>query len=139
MQPLRMAVVGVGHLGQAHARVLAGLDDVELVGVADVSAAQARQIADRHNTRAYTHYGPLLIGPTRHHRRPDVPPSATSRAVLERGIPLLIEKPIAPTVEQAEIWSSWLAARAPSCRSGTSSGSTRRSRCFAAGRSGPSS
>ena len=39
---------------------MAGLDDVELVGVADVSAAQARQVADRHNTRAYTHFGPLL-------------------------------------------------------------------------------
>src|SRR5215211_2894367 len=103
MPPLRMAVIGVGHLGQAHARVLSTLDDVELVGVADVSAAQARQVADRHNTRAYTHYGPLLdqadaaciVVPTCHHH-----PVATS--FLERGIPLLIEKPIAPTVEQAE-------------------------------------
>jgi predicted dehydrogenase len=102
MAPLRMAVIGVGHLGQAHARVLAGLDDVELVGVADVSAAQARQVADRHNTRAYTHFGPLLdradaaciVVPTCHHH-------TVATAFLERGIPLLIEKPIAPTVEQA--------------------------------------
>src|SRR5262245_61847462 len=102
MSPLRMAVIGVGHLGQAHARVLAGLEDVELVGVADVSAAQARQVADRHSTRAYTHYGPLLdqadaaciVVPTCHHY-------SVATSFLERGIPLLIEKPIAPTVEQA--------------------------------------
>ena len=36
MPPLRMAVIGVGHLGQAHARVLSTLEDVELVGVAFV-------------------------------------------------------------------------------------------------------
>jgi predicted dehydrogenase len=98
-----MAVIGVGHLGQAHARVLGGLDDVELVGVADVSAAQAGQVADRHNTRAYTHFGPLLdqadaaciVVPTCHHH-------SVATSFLDRGIPLLIEKPIAPTVEQAE-------------------------------------
>src|SRR5947209_1189056 len=103
MAPLRMAVIGVGHLGQAHARVLSTLDDVELVGVADVSAAQARQVADRHNTRAYTHYGALLdradaaciVVPTSHHY-------SVATAFLERGIPLLIEKPIAPTVAQAQ-------------------------------------
>jgi predicted dehydrogenase len=98
-----MAVIGVGHLGQAHARVLAGLPEVELVGVADVSAAQARTVADRHNTRAYTHFGPLLdqadaaciVVPTCHHH-------GVASAFLERGIPLLIEKPLAPTAEQAE-------------------------------------
>jgi predicted dehydrogenase len=102
MAPLRMAVVGVGHLGQAHARVLAGLPEVELVGVADVSAAQARAVAERHGTRAYTHFGPLLdavdaacvVVPTVHHH-------AVAGAFLERGIPLLIEKPLAPTAEQA--------------------------------------
>jgi predicted dehydrogenase len=102
MSPLRMAVIGVGHLGQAHARVLAGMAGVELVGVADVSAAQARAVADRHGTRAYTHFGPLLdqadaacvVVPTCHHH-------AVASAFLERGIPLLIEKPLAPTAEQA--------------------------------------
>jgi predicted dehydrogenase len=98
-----MAVIGVGHLGQAHARVLAGLPGVELVGVADVSAAQARAVADRHGCRAFTHFGPLLdqidaasiVVPTCHHH-------AVAGAFLERGVPLLIEKPLAPTVEQAD-------------------------------------
>jgi predicted dehydrogenase len=103
MSRLRMAVIGVGHLGQAHARVLAGLPDVELVGVADVSAAQAAAVADRHGCRAYTHFGPLLdqvdaatvVVPTCHHH-------AVAAAFLDRGIPLLVEKPLAPTAEQAD-------------------------------------
>ena len=45
MTRLRLAVIGVGHLGKEHARILAGLPDVELVGVADVNAAQAEAVA----------------------------------------------------------------------------------------------
>jgi predicted dehydrogenase len=100
---LRMAVIGVGHLGQAHARILAAMPDVELVGVADVSAAQAGLVAERHGCRAYTHYGPLLdqvdaasiVVPTCHHH-------AVASAFLDRGVPLLVEKPLSPTVQQAD-------------------------------------
>jgi predicted dehydrogenase len=103
MPPLRMAVIGVGHLGQAHARILASMPDVELVGVADVSAAQAGLVAERHGCRAYTHYGPLLdqvdaasvVVPTCHHH-------TVASAFLDRGVPLLVEKPLAPTVQQAD-------------------------------------
>jgi predicted dehydrogenase len=103
MARLKMAVIGVGHLGQAHARILAGLPEVELVGVADVNAEQARTVAEKCGTRAFTHYGPLLdqaeaacvVVPTSHHH-------SVGRAFLERGIPLLIEKPFATTVEQAD-------------------------------------
>ena len=49
MTRLRMAVIGVGHLGQHHARILAGLPDVELVGVVDANPEQAR--ADRRAAR----------------------------------------------------------------------------------------
>ena len=103
MSPLKVAVIGVGHLGQAHARILAGMGGVELVGVADVSAAQAQAVADRHGCRAYCHFGPLLdqvdaacvVVPTSHHH-------AVAAAFLDRGVPLLVEKPLAPTVEQAD-------------------------------------
>lgn len=102
MSRLRMAVIGVGHLGQAHARILAGLAEVELIGVADVSAEQAQLVADRHGCRAYTHFGPLLdqvdaasiVVPTCYHH-------TVASAFLERGVPLLVEKPLAPTVIQA--------------------------------------
>ena len=60
MSRLRMAVIGVGHLGQHHARILAGLPDVELVGVVDPNAMQAREVAGRLGTTAYDHFEPLL-------------------------------------------------------------------------------
>ena len=47
MSRLRVAVVGVGHLGKEHARILADLPDVELVGVADVNAEQSQTVARR--------------------------------------------------------------------------------------------
>jgi predicted dehydrogenase len=103
MARLRMAVVGVGHLGKEHARILAGLDDVELVGVADVNAEQARAVAGRLGARACTDYRPLLdavdaacvVVPTSQH-------FAVAAAFLRRGIPVLVEKPLAATVEEAE-------------------------------------
>ena len=60
MTRLRIAVVGVGHLGQHHARILAGLPDVELVGVADSNSDQAVAVARRLHTRAYDRLEPLL-------------------------------------------------------------------------------
>jgi predicted dehydrogenase len=100
---LRVAVVGVGHLGQAHARVLSALPEVELVGVADANLQQAETVAARHQTQAYSHFGALLdrvdaaciVVPTCLHH-------SVATAFLERGVHLLIEKPLAPTVEQAD-------------------------------------
>jgi predicted dehydrogenase len=98
-----MAVIGVGHLGQAHARILADLPEVELVGVADANPNQAQTVANRHDTDAYTHFGPLLdkvdaacivVNTVNHH--------SVAMSFLERGIPLLIEKPITTTLEQAD-------------------------------------
>lgn len=104
MARLRMAVIGVGHLGKEHARILAGLPDVELVGVADVNADQAQAVARRCGTHAFADYWPLLnlvdaatlVVPTTHHH-------AVALEFLRRGIPLLVEKPLAATSEQAEV------------------------------------
>jgi predicted dehydrogenase len=103
MARLRMAVIGVGHLGKEHARILAGLPEVELVGVVDVNAEQAETVARRVGTRAYRDYRPLLSQldaavlavPTSHHH-------ALADELLRRGLPLLIEKPLAATREQAD-------------------------------------
>ncbi|HYT90057.1 MAG TPA: Gfo/Idh/MocA family oxidoreductase [Gemmataceae bacterium] len=103
MARLRMAVVGVGHLGKEHARILAGLEDVELVGVADVNDDQARTIAERLGVPAFTDYRPLLdrveaasvVVPTSQH-------FAVAAEFLRRDIPVLVEKPLAATVEEAE-------------------------------------
>ena len=53
MTRLRMAVIGVGHLGQHHARILANLPDIELVGVVDSNFQQARTVAGRLNTKPF--------------------------------------------------------------------------------------
>jgi predicted dehydrogenase len=98
-----MAVIGVGHLGKEHARILAGLGGVELVGVVDVNADQAQAVARRVGCRAYTDFRTLLplvdaaciVVPTAHH-------AAVAGEFLRRGIPLLIEKPLAASVAQAD-------------------------------------
>ncbi|MGF1579283.1 MAG: Gfo/Idh/MocA family oxidoreductase [Gemmataceae bacterium] len=103
MAPLRMAVVGVGHLGQAHARILDGLPDVELVGVVDVNPKQAESVGDKLGVPAYTDYWPLLrqvdaasiVVPTTHHLE-------VAKAFLEQGLPLLVEKPIAASLQEAQ-------------------------------------
>jgi predicted dehydrogenase len=104
MARLRMAVVGVGHLGKEHARILAGLPEVELVGVADVNAEQAQTVARRLSTQAFADYWPLLnlvdaatiVVPTTFH-------FAVAAEFLGRGIPLLVEKPLAATLREAEL------------------------------------
>jgi predicted dehydrogenase len=103
MRRLRLAVVGVGHLGKEHARILAGMPEVELVGIADVNADQARTVASRCGSRAFADYWPLLnlvdaaviAVPTIHHH-------AIAAEFLKRGIPLLVEKPLTNTLEQAD-------------------------------------
>jgi predicted dehydrogenase len=103
MSRLRLGVVGVGHLGKEHARILAGLPEVELVGVADSHGPQAVQVAQRCRTQAFSDHRELLplvdaavvVVPTIHHR-------AVAVDFLRRGIPLLIEKPLACTLQEAD-------------------------------------
>jgi predicted dehydrogenase len=103
MSRLRLGVIGVGHLGKEHARILSGMADMELVGVVDAHAPQAELIAQRCNTRAFHDHRALLplvdaavvATPTVHHH-------AVASDFLARGVPLLIEKPLASTLPQAE-------------------------------------
>lgn len=103
MKRLRMAVVGVGHLGKEHARILASLPDVELVGVADVNFDQAQTVARRFNTQAFADYWPLLnlvdaasiVVPTTFHL-------SVAREFLKRGISVLVEKPLALSALQCQ-------------------------------------
>jgi predicted dehydrogenase len=103
MTRLRTAVIGVGHLGQHHARILAGMPDVELVGVVDANPEQAKLIAARLNTTPYDAFEPLLtsvdavsvVTPTVHHHR-------VAAAFLRAGVPVLVEKPVCRTVAEAD-------------------------------------
>jgi predicted dehydrogenase len=103
MNRLRIGVVGVGHLGKEHARILSGLPDVDLVGVVDVDARQVEAVALRCNTQPFTDYHALLplvdaaviVTPTSHHH-------SVACAFLRHSIPLLVEKPLAPTLAEAQ-------------------------------------
>jgi len=103
MNRLRMAVIGVGHLGQHHARILSLQPDVELVGVVDSYTEQARAIAAKLGTTPYDHFEPLIgavdavsvVTPTIHHH-------AVAAEFLRAGVPVLVEKPICRTVAEAD-------------------------------------
>jgi predicted dehydrogenase len=99
----RVAVVGVGHLGQHHARIYAAMEGVELVAVADTNAPRAAEIAGKYGTRAVADARELLgrvdavsiAVPTTGHVDAALP-------FLERGTAVLVEKPIAASVEEAD-------------------------------------
>lgn len=103
MSDVRIAVIGVGHLGKHHARILASLAGARLVAVVDINEARAKEIAAQHGTRALTDSRAVLDDvdavcvavPTESHL--DV-----ARPFLERGIATLVEKPIARSVEEAD-------------------------------------
>lgn len=100
--PLRVAVIGVGHLGRHHARIFASLPGAALVGVVDINEARAREIAAQHGTAAFTNAEAMLgrvdavsvAVPTESHL-------AVARPFLERGIATLVEKPLARSVGEA--------------------------------------
>lgn len=101
--PLRVAVVGVGHLGARHAQIYASMPRVRLVAVCDIDAARARRVARALHCGAVTDSRELigavdavsLAAPTSLH-------AALGLPLLARGIHLLIEKPIATTLAQAD-------------------------------------
>lgn len=100
---LKVAVVGVGHLGKWHADKYAAAADCELLAVVDTNIENARDIAQKHGADAYSDYRDIiplvdaisLVVPTSLHYK-------IAREFLEAGIHCLIEKPITETVADAE-------------------------------------
>jgi len=102
---LKAAVIGVGAMGMHHARVYNELDNVELVAVADADPKKADVVGRRFKVPIYSDYQPML-----EEHRPDlvtvaVPTSLHHKVALQamaRGTHVLVEKPIASTVAEAE-------------------------------------
>lgn len=102
-QQLRAAVIGVGYLGQFHAEKLAALRDVALVAVVDADAARAGRVAAKHGCEALTDPRALagrvdlvcVAVPTEKHHDVALP-------LLEAGVHVLVEKPIARSLEEAD-------------------------------------
>ncbi len=102
--PAKAAVVGVGSMGQNHARVYSELEGVELVGVCDRQAERANRVASRFGCLATTELDELL-SLTPHVLSIAVPTSLhheVALAAIEAGVPvLLIEKPISDDFDHA--------------------------------------
>jgi len=102
---IKTAVIGVGSMGINHARINWELQDVDLVGVADFNHETAQRVASKYNTKAFFNHETLLD-----ETRPDAVTLAVPTIyhhkialdIIERGIPLLIEKPIAFTIEEGQ-------------------------------------
>ena len=101
-QNLRVGVVGVGHMGRYHVGLYSELPDVDLVGVADINHGRAHSTAQQYSTTAYTNYHDLIdevdavsiaVPTSLHH--------PVARDFLDAGVHVLLEKPIAHTMDEA--------------------------------------
>ena len=103
MERMRVGVWGAGAWGEKHARIYQGLEDVELVGVHDRDAERGAAVAARHGGRAFERPEALLSQcdavsiavPTVMHR-------AAAEQALAAGCHVLVEKPMAATVVEAD-------------------------------------
>ncbi|MEM8806243.1 MAG: Gfo/Idh/MocA family oxidoreductase [Cyanobacteria bacterium P01_G01_bin.38] len=100
---IRVGVIGVGNMGQHHTRVLSRLKDVELVGISDINIERGLDTAGKYGVRFFEEYTELISHidavciavPTRLHR-------TVGTACLKAGVHVLIEKPIAASIAEAE-------------------------------------
>jgi len=103
-EALRVGVIGVGYLGRFHARIYNDMADVDLVGVVDTDHETADRVAAEYGTIAYYDSMDLLdkvdvvsvVVPTSLHKQVALP-------YLEKGIHMLLEKPVASTLEDAAV------------------------------------
>src|SRR5215831_10482050 len=100
---MRVAVIGVGHLGRHHARILGAMPGVTLAAVVDTNEARAQEIAAGVGARALQNANDLIghveaatiAVPTERHLEVALP-------LLAAGIPLLVEKPMARSIDEAD-------------------------------------
>jgi len=100
--PIRVGVIGVGSMGQHHARVYNELPDADLIGIHDVDTAQAEEIAEQYGTDVWpideliSKVDAVSIAvPTQYHH--DI-----AKKCLERDVAVLLEKPLVADPERGE-------------------------------------
>jgi predicted dehydrogenase len=102
--PVRVCVVGTGHMGKIHARKLASMKDVTLTCLYDLNKPQVEDIANQLGVPSSDRYeeafsdgvrGAVVASPTESHY-------SVARFLLEKGIHVFIEKPIAAEISDAE-------------------------------------
>ena len=105
MTGINVGVIGVGAMGYNHARVYSKLDEANLIAVSDVSERTLKKVSEKYNAKSYSNYDDLLNDseiqvvsvcvPTTHHHN-------VVMDAIEHGKHVLVEKPIAFTLEEAE-------------------------------------
>lgn len=100
---MKVAVIGAGHMGRLHAEKFARCEGAELVAVVDPDAARAEAVAKPHHVKFFSRYkeifplaeAAVIAAPTdRHHE--------IAAACLDAGLHVLVEKPIARTLAEAD-------------------------------------
>ncbi|MGD0844863.1 MAG: Gfo/Idh/MocA family oxidoreductase, partial [Geobacteraceae bacterium] len=102
-EKIRSAVIGVGYLGHFHAEKYAQLSNTQLVAVVDLDRERATAVAGKTGARAFTDYREILdrvdavsiVVPTQAHYE-------VAKAFLEKGVHVLLEKPITTTLAEAD-------------------------------------
>ena len=100
---IKVGVIGVGYLGQHHARLYSELEGAHLVGVADTDMVRCQEIASKYNCQAFDDYKQLVsqvdavsvVVPTVYHY-------IVAMEAIEEGKDILLEKPITSTLDEAE-------------------------------------
>ena len=100
---MRAAVIGVGHLGRHHARILAALPGITLAGVVDTNRDRASQVAVEHGTQAFGDFREIagkvdiavVSAPTESH-------AAVAMPLIAAGVHVLVEKPVTQTLAEAD-------------------------------------
>lgn len=103
MKKLKVAVIGVGHLGKEHVRIFSELSNVNLVGVVDTNLDRAGEIARKYDTCAYSRLGDVIslvdavsiVVPTDNHYK-------VAKRIIQAGKSVLIEKPITASLREAQ-------------------------------------
>ena len=101
---LKIGVIGTGEMGQHHARIYRQNKNTELTGIADINKKRVQELAEKYDTQAYTNHMDLLESgldavsiavPTKLHKK-------IALEAIEQSVHILLEKPIADTVENAD-------------------------------------
>lgn len=103
MEKIRVGVIGAGYFGQFHIEKYLKMDGVELVGVVDIDPSRCKEIARRYAVQTFPHHSDLfgkvqsvsIATPTSFHH-------AIAKDFFLRGVDVLLEKPIASTLEEAD-------------------------------------
>ncbi|MGI9428213.1 MAG: Gfo/Idh/MocA family protein [Bythopirellula sp.] len=103
MSKLRLAVVGTGHLGRIHARIAAGLENINLVAVVDPDAENRARVAGETGVAAFADSRDLFgLADAAVVATPTATHANVARELLLGGLHLLIEKPLTPTLATAD-------------------------------------